>query len=118
MPDDVSRLMITDRGWMYVGEPDRRDHSLLLPMGPRVALLGYLDSADLPPRRAPFEETRELCQSWVEWFNAAARDDPFINALYAHPDDRHLLESLPDHRDLHVNDYGPYRGKITKGLMD
>jgi hypothetical protein len=76
-------------------------------MGPRVALLGYLDSPDLPARRPPFEEHRDLCLSWVEWFNAAAWDDPFISAIYAHPKDRHLLEALPDHRHLRASNRGP-----------
>ena len=57
VPTDVSQLMVTDRGWMYVGEPERQDHSLFLPMGPRVALLGYLDSADLPLDARPSRST-------------------------------------------------------------
>ena len=42
----------------------------------------------------------------------------YIEALYAHPDDRHLLENLPDHKALKVNDYGPYRNLPSLGLMD
>lgn len=118
VPDDVPRLMITDRGWIYVGEPDRADHSLLLPMGPRVALLGYLESADLPPAKPPFEEHLDLCLSWVEWFNAVAWDDPFIDVLVSHPADRQLLENLPDHQELRVSALGPYRNRISSGLMD
>lgn len=118
VPEDVPRLMITDRGWIYVGEPNRTDHSLFLPMGPTVALLGYLNSPDLPPAKPPFTEHLDLCMSWVEWFNAVAWDDPFIDVLVAHPDDRHLLKNLPDHRDLRVNGYGPYRHRVSSGLMD
>ena len=117
-PTDVPRLMITDRGWIYVCEPYRTKHSLFLPMGPRVAILGYLDAPDLPARRAPFEEHFDLCQSWVEWFNAVAWDDPHIDVLVAHPDDRYLLENLPHHHDLRVTDLGPYRFRVTQGLMD
>jgi hypothetical protein len=118
VPDDVSRLMTTDRGWMYVGEPGWNSHGLFLPMNPRVALLGYLDDGRLPPRRDPFEEHRDLCQSWVEWFNAAAWSDPFIEMLIAHPEDRQRLADLPDHRDLRVTAFGPYRFRRTNGLFD
>ena len=43
---------------------------LFLPMGPRVAILGYLDDPQLPPRRPPFEEHLDLCDSMIEWFNS------------------------------------------------
>lgn len=118
-PEDGPRLMITDRGWVYVGEPDRSDHALFLPLGPRVALLGYLDSPDLPqPKRAPFEEHLDLCWSWVEWFNADAWADPYIGALYCHPSDRALLEQLRDPSQVLVNGYGPYRYRLSGGLTD
>jgi hypothetical protein len=42
--------MITNRGWMYIGQEDWPNDGLLLPMGPRVAILGYLDDPGLPPR--------------------------------------------------------------------
>jgi hypothetical protein len=48
-PADAPRFMITDRGWMYVGQEDKTTHGLLLPMGRRVAILGYLDDPGLPP---------------------------------------------------------------------
>jgi hypothetical protein len=117
-PDDEPRFMITDRGWMYVGEPGWNTHGLFLPMSPRVALLGYLEDGRLPPRRAPFEEHLYLCHSWILWFNAAAWSDPFIEMLIAHPDDRQRLEQLPDHRDLRVTGYGPFRYRRTSGLFD
>jgi hypothetical protein len=87
-PADAPRLMITDRGWMYVGMEDWPTHGLLLPMGPRVAILGYLDDPGLPPRRPAFEEHLDLCPTTVSWINAAAWEDPFITLLIAHPDDR------------------------------
>jgi hypothetical protein len=40
-------------------------------MGPRVAILGYLEDEKLPPRRPQFEENFDLCETWIEWFNAA-----------------------------------------------
>ncbi|HVX21284.1 MAG TPA: DUF4238 domain-containing protein [Acidimicrobiales bacterium] len=117
-PEDAPRFMITDRGWMYVGEPDWPSHGLFLPMSPRVALLGYLDDIRLPPKRAAFDENLKMCQSWIEWFNAAAWYDPYISALIAHPDDRARLSSLPDHNDLRVTGYGPYRYRQSQGLFD
>ncbi|MHB1988269.1 MAG: hypothetical protein ACYCSF_09825 [Acidimicrobiales bacterium] len=117
-PDDGPRLMITDRGWMYVGETGREGRALFLPMGPRVALLGYLDAPDLPPRRPPFEEHLDLCQSTIEWFNAGAWFDLPFDTLFAHPDDRKLLEGVPDVDALHLNSHGPYRMRDSSGLFD
>lgn len=117
-PNDGPRLMITDRGWMYLGQSDRQGRALFLPMGPRVALLGYMEASDLPPRRPPFEEHFDLCQSAVEWLNAGAWADLPFESLYAHPDDRILLESLPDYRDIHPNPYGPFRMRVSSGLLD
>ncbi len=59
-----------DRGWIYVEEPEVPSCGLFLPMGPRVAILGYLDDPQLPPRRPPFEEHLDLCDSMIEWFNS------------------------------------------------
>ena len=39
-PADAPRFMITDRGWMYVGQEDWPTYGLLLTIGPRVAILG------------------------------------------------------------------------------
>jgi len=117
-PADAPRFMITDRGWMYVGQEDWPTHGLLLPMGPRVAILGYLDDPGLPPRRPAFEEHLDLCQSTIDYLNAAAWDDPYIELLIAHPDDRNRLAALPDHRNLRINALGPYRNRKSVGLFD
>ena len=93
-------------------------YGLMLPMGPRVAILGYLDDPGLPPRRPALEEHRDLCQSQIDWFNAPAWDDPYIELLIAHPYDRDRLANLPDHRDLRVNMFGPFRNRTSKGLFD
>ena len=117
-PADAPRFMITDRGWMYVGMEDWPTHGLLLPMGPRVAILGYLDDPGLGPRRPAFEEHLDLCQSTIDYLNAAAWDDPYIELLVAHPDDRSRLGALPDHRNLRINSLGPYRNRESIGLFD
>jgi hypothetical protein len=117
-PADSPRLMITDRGWMYVGQEDWPTHGLLLPMSPRAAILGYLDDPQLPPRRRAFEEHLDLCQSMINYLNAAAWDDPYIDLLIAHPEDRDRLASLPDHRNLRINALGPYRNRKSVGLFD
>jgi hypothetical protein len=118
VPEDGPRFMITDRGWMYVGQQDRLGRGLFLPMGPRVALLGFLDAEDLPPRRPPFEEHLVLCQSAVEWLNAGAWADLPFETLYAHPDDRNLLGSQPPYTDLKPNKLGPYWMRVSSGLFD
>jgi hypothetical protein len=117
-PSDAPRFMITDRGWMYVGQEDWPTHGLLLPMGPRVAILGYLDDPGLPPAQPPFDEHLDLCQSTIDYLNAACWDDPFIEVLIAHPDDRNRLASLPDHLGLRISAYGPYRYRESVGLFD
>jgi hypothetical protein len=117
-PADAPRFMITDRGWMYVGQEDWPTHGLLLPMGPRVAILGYLDDPGLPPRQPAFSEHFDLCQSTIDYLNAAAWDDPYIELLIAHPDDCNRLATLPDHRNLRINALGPYRNRKSVGLFD
>ena len=87
-------------------------------MGPRVAILGYLDDPSLPPARPAFEEHLDLCQSTMTCLNAAVWDDPYINMLIAHPDDRDRLASLPDHRTVRINALGPYRNRESVGLFD
>ena len=59
-PADAPRFMITDRGWMYVGMEDWPTHGLLLPMGPRVAILGYLDDPGLGPP-GPRSRSTSIC---------------------------------------------------------
>jgi hypothetical protein len=115
---DAPRFMLTDRSWMYVGQEGWPTHGLLLPMGARVAILGYLDDPGLPPRRPAFEEHLDLCQSAIDYLNAAAWDDPYIEFLIAHPDDRGRLAALPDHRNLRINALGPYRKRKSVGLLD
>ena len=117
-PADAPRFMLTDRGWMYVGMEDWPTHGLLLQMGPRVAIIGCLDDPGLPPGQHPFEEHLDLCPSTVTWINAAAWADPYINLFIAHPDDRDRLADLPDHRDLRINAFGPYRNRTSVGLLD
>lgn len=56
-PADAPRFMLTDRGWMYVGMEDWPTHGLLLPMGPRVAILGYLDDPACRPPGPPSRST-------------------------------------------------------------
>ena len=106
---------------MYVGQEDKATRGLLLPMGPRVAILGDLDDLDDPsllPARPAFEEHLDLCQSTMTYLNAAVWDDPYINMLIAHPDDRDRLASLPDHRTVRINALGPYRNRESVGLFD
>ena len=59
-----------------------------------------------------------MCQSTIDYLNAAAWDDPFIELLIAHPDDRDRLASLPDPRNLRINTLGPYRSRKSVGLFD
>lgn len=109
--DDSPRFMLSDRGWIYVQEPDQSSKAIFLPMGPTVGILGYLDANDLPPRRLPFDEHRDVVPSWVAWLNAAAgADHKLTNALYAHPDDEDSLRKLPEITTLSVNSSGPFRG--------
>jgi hypothetical protein len=84
-PPDGPRFMITDRGWMYVGQEDWPTHRLLLPMGPRVTIVGYLDDPRLPPHRPAFEEHLDLCQRVINYLNSPAWDGPYIDLLIAHP---------------------------------
>jgi hypothetical protein len=87
-------------------------------MGSRVAILGYLDDPGLPPRRPAFEEHLDLCQSAIDYLNAAAWDDPYVAVLIAHPGDVGRLTALSDHRKLRINALGPYRNRESVGLFD
>lgn len=117
-PADVPRLILNDRGWILVGQENWPTAGLFLPMGPRVAILGYPDDPALPPGRPPFEEHLDLCRSTLDYLNAAAWDDPYIELGIAHPDDRSRLADLPDPRDLRINTLGPYRNRVCVGLFD
>jgi hypothetical protein len=118
-PADAPRFMITDRGWLYVGgQEDWQSYGLIFPMSPRVAILGYLDDPRLPPRQPAFSENFDLVPSYIRWFNAVSWDDPYIELLMAHPDDRNRLAGLPDHRKLKINAFGPYRNRKSLGLFD
>ena len=52
------------------------------------------------------------------WINAAAWADPHIDLLIAHPDDRDGVAALPDHRNLRINTYCPYRNRTSVGPLD
>lgn len=100
------------------GAGELADARAVPPHGPAAAILGYLHDAGIPPRRPAFEEHLDLCQSTIDYLNAAAWDDPYIAALIAHPDDVGRLKDLPDHRKLRINALGPYRNRKSVGLFD
>ncbi len=50
--------------------------------------------------------------------NAAAWADPHIDLLIAHLDDRDRVAALPNHRNLRINTYGPYRNRTSVGPLD
>lgn len=115
-PPGNRRFMVSDRGWMLVGGDLP---AVLLPMGPRVAILGYPDDPALPPRRPPFEEHFGVVDSWIEWFNAATwADHEYTDLLIAHPDDLEQLEHIRDHDQVIVNGHGPFVGRYSAGLYD
>lgn len=118
--NDAPRLMITDRGWTCIGEDGWPSRGLFLPMSPRVAIFGYLDEDRLPLRRPPFEEHLYLCDSSIDWINSCAwtNEDPYVNLLIAHPDDRNRLAGLPHYCDVKMNSYGPYRHRRSNGFFD
>jgi len=71
-----------------------------------------------PASRPAFEEHLDLCQSTIDYLNAAAWDDPYIELLIAHPDDRNRLASLQDHQDLRISALGPFRNRKSVGMFD
>jgi len=54
----------------------------------------------------------------IDYLDAAAWDDPYIELLIAHPDDRSRLTALPDHRNLRINALRPFRNRKSVGLFD
>jgi hypothetical protein len=91
-------------------------------MGPRVALFGYPEAADLPPRRDPFSEHFDLRMSWVEWFNTATTGvtlwDPFLDAVIGHPQQSGLLDQLRSGKTIAPAEEGPYLGRSSRTLID
>ena len=112
-PPDCQRFVLNDRGWSVIQEVGRSDIGLFVPMGPRVALYGYPDAPDLPPRVTPFTEHRDLAMTWVEWFNTATAGvivpDSYIKEVIGHPGDAGLLERLRDGAEVFPSWTGPYR---------
>lgn len=128
-PPDGKRLMVTDMGCVIVtsgryafGEQvdGIQRKGMLLPMSPRVAILGYLDDPKLPPPRPAFEEHRDLCDGWIEQVNAFAWSDQNITTLIAHPDDKGRLARVPEklagQGQQLPGDYGPYRVPHARAL--
>lgn len=114
-PRGAPRFVISDRGWLKFREPHRLKVCIWLPMGPRVGILGYLDDPELPPRRPPFSEHCDLTPPWVRWFNAGAWSDyTFTHAVFAHPDQRSLLEKA--HPAPNVRQLNPFRGQRRQDL--
>lgn len=118
--DDAPRFMITDRGWAHIGEKGRSSNGLLLPMSPRVAILGYLDEDWLPPRRSPFEEHLYLHNSAIDWINSCActNKDPYVSIIIAHPDDQERLVGNSILQYVPIDPSGPYQYRYSFGFFD
>jgi hypothetical protein len=118
---DASRFVISDLGFIGIADSPGGDaakdllNAVFVPLSPKVGLLAYLDHPNLPPRRQPFTEHRDVVPSWVCWLSACATStgrgtliEPGV--VFGHPDDEEMLRRLPDANMVRPNPAGPFRG--------
>jgi hypothetical protein len=102
-PPDAPRYVLNDLGFSVISESGREGEALFVPVGPRVALLGYQGRpTGLSERLYPAPWT-------VRWLNAATWTQQTARAVFAHPDDREMLMELRPVRKVKTNPWAPYR---------
>jgi hypothetical protein len=109
-PPDAERLVLNDLGFSYVGQQARLGRGLVVPLSPRVALLGFLGD------KRGFASRLVATPMTIHWLNCATWSEA-TRETYAHPDDTALLCSLVEPAEVRVNTRGPYRGTL-RNLLD
>jgi hypothetical protein len=104
-PEDAPRFVLNDGGFSVITEQGRTSNGLFVPLGPRIALLGYHDA------RPGFQDRRVLTPMSVTWLNAATWGEDWPREVYSHPEDREILLALGPTAQVKTNRDGPFRGR-------
>ena len=80
-PDDP-RFIISDLGWVYVGQPRMPGRGLYVPLTARLAALAWADPAN--PRKVDHQDMRP---GGIRWLNAASWEEA-PDFVVGHPDDK------------------------------
>lgn len=104
-PPDAPRYVVNDLGFTVISEWGRRGEALFVPLGPRLALLGFQHRpTDLRERLYPAPWT-------VRWLNAATWTQDRAKAVFGHPDDLQMLMELRRVRRVKKSPWGPFRDR-------
>jgi Protein of unknown function (DUF4238) len=82
------RFIISDLGWVYVGQPGMPGRGLHIPLNARLAALAWLDPAN--PRRVDHQDMRPGA---TRWLNAASWEEA-PDFVVGHPDDKAEMEAM------------------------
>jgi len=92
-PDDA-RFIISDLGWVYVGQPRMPGRGLHIPLTARLAVLAWADPAN--PRKVDHQDMRP---GGTRWLNAASWEEA-PDFVVGHPDDKAELERMTSAADV------------------
>jgi len=115
-PDDP-RFIISDLGWVYVGQPRMPGRGLHIPLTARLAVLTWADPAN--PRKVDHQDMRP---GGICWLNAASWEEA-PDFVVGHPDDKAELERMTSAADVDkwgALTRGAYYGHEARrpGLLD
>ncbi|MBO0684356.1 MAG: hypothetical protein J2P45_14460 [Candidatus Dormibacteraeota bacterium] len=104
-PPDAPRYVVNDLGFTVISEWGRKGEALFVPVGPRLALLGF-------QHRPTDLRERVYAAPWtVRWLNAATWTQETAKAVFGHPDDLEMLMELRRVRRVKKSPWGPYRDR-------
>jgi hypothetical protein len=91
---DAPRFIISDLGWVYVGQPRMPGRGLYIPLTARLAALAWADPAN--PRKVDHQDMRP---GGIRWLNAASWEEA-PDFVVGHPDDKAELERMTSAADV------------------
>jgi hypothetical protein len=100
---DDPRFIISDLGWVYVGQPGMRGRGLHVPLTARLAALAWAD-----PANTGKVDHQDMRPGGIRWLNAASWEET-PDFVVGHPDDKAELERMTTATD--VNKWGA----LTRG---
>ncbi|MBC3843729.1 DUF4238 domain-containing protein [Streptacidiphilus sp. 4-A2] len=88
------RFIISDLGWVYIGQQGISGRSLHIPLTARLTALAWIDSAN--PGKVDHQDMRP---GVIRWLNAASWEET-PEFVVGHPDDKALLERMTTAADV------------------
>jgi hypothetical protein len=108
---DDPRFIISDLGWVYVGQPRLPGRGLYIPLTARLAALAWEDPAN--QRTVDHQDMRF---GSIRWLNAASWEEA-TDFVIGHPDDKAKLEQMTSAADVDkwgALTRGAYHGHETR----